>query len=64
MPGGGKNGMGGFLLMSGDSDLGDGNVLELVAMAEQPSMWMITQLKYFFFFKEWVYSLKDVKAVK
>ena len=30
--------MGGFLLMSGDSDLGDGNVLELVAMAEQPSM--------------------------
>ena len=29
---------GGFLLMSGDSDLGDGNVLELVAMAKQPSM--------------------------
>ena len=30
--------MGGSLLMSGDSDLGDGNVLELVAMAEPPSM--------------------------
>ena len=29
---------GGSLLMSGDSDLGDGNVLELVAMAEPPNM--------------------------